>query len=403
MTFKAFAGEDIQQYFLGNDQRILSRISQESEDYILNVNEEDFIGYLADDFSIDLPTIDFESFEVSTYEKMIPAEYFPFNFNVYPGKKYPRSVYVYSMPYSGNVDLIHYIPNPRLLWTMPLEIRGNRICFEIQIFSDEPDQIKAEAQNNINKLNEQLGHLTKNVQDYNSKLKANAGGIFKAIKQKILNKNKTLAALGGVKTNSTKSYTVPIPHIIKKITVNKPAIRSGVQEYSIDQSTYDEILHAINIMGKSFERYPSTYLNKDEEALRDQILVHLEPRIKDSSITGETFNKSGKTDILIRYQDSNIFVAECKFWEGSKAYLEGITQLLGYLTWRDSKTALILFVRNKEFSSVLKSIEETTPKHDCYIKLNNKESESWFNYTFHLIGDNNREIKLAVLAFHLPS
>jgi hypothetical protein len=56
--------------------------------------------------------------------------------------------------------------------------------------------------------------------------------------------------------------------------------------------------------------------------------------------TGETFNFQGKTDILIRAQGKNIFIAECKFWKGEKVFLETIDQLLSYLSWRDSKAAI---------------------------------------------------------------
>lgn len=31
-----------------------------------------------------------------------------------------------------------------------------------------------------------------------------------------------------------------------------------------------------------------------------------------ASTTGETFNKAGKTDFLISYENTNVFVAECK-------------------------------------------------------------------------------------------
>lgn len=64
------------------------------------------------------------------------------------------------------------------------------------------------------------------------------------------------------------------------------------------------------------------------------------------SATGETFNKKGKTDILLRHAGNNAFVGECKFWKGEKSFLSTIDQLLGYLTWRDSKTAVIMFVKN---------------------------------------------------------
>lgn len=59
--------------------------------------------------------------------------------------------------------------------------------------------------------------------------------------------------------------------------------------------------------------------------------------------TGETFNRAGKTDILLREGDRNVFIAECKFWKGPKAFGEAIDQRLGYTMWRDSKTAILVF------------------------------------------------------------
>ena len=48
--------------------------------------------------------------------------------------------------------------------------------------------------------------------------------------------------------------------------------------------------------------------------------------------TGETFNAEGKTDILIRTDGRNVFIAKCKFWKGQKALHVAIDQMLGYLT-----------------------------------------------------------------------
>jgi hypothetical protein len=43
---------------------------------------------------------------------------------------------------------------------------------------------------------------------------------------------------------------------------------------------------------------------------------------------GETFNFEGKTDILIRVEALNVFIAECKLWKGEKQFLATIDQLL---------------------------------------------------------------------------
>ena len=200
-----------------------------------------------------------------------------------------------------------------------------------------------------------------------------------------------------------QTYAIPTPQIRKNIAVKPEVAATGYKpEPTLDQSIYHDILKTIGFAGKTFERLPSTYSGKSEENLRDHLLWYLGSHYEGSA-TGETFNKTGKTDILIRYENQNVFIAECKFWQGQQHYLAAITQLLGYLTWRDSKAAVVVFVKNEDFSSVLQTVEEVTPDHPNYLGFVDKEDESWFNYRFHIDGDPNREVKLAVLLFHIPS
>jgi len=85
---------------------------------------------------------------------------------------------------------------------------------------------------------------------------------------------------------------------------------------------------------------------------------------------------------LIKHSIHNIFVAECKIWYGKKAYLDSITQLLSYLTWKDSKTAIIIFVRNQGMGHVLNEIKKHTPSHENFKKFNRCYRDNWFEYDF---------------------
>ena len=107
---------------------------------------------------------------------------------------------------------------------------------------------------------------------------------------------------------------------------------------------------------------------------------------------GETFNFEGKTDILIRSEGKNIFIAECKFWKGPKKLTETIDQLLGYSSWRDTKVAVIVFNRNKDFTNVLASIDETTKQHSNFKRKLGKQSETSLRYLFAHRDDPNREM-----------
>lgn len=182
------------------------------------------------------------------------------------------------------------------------------------------------------------------------------------------------------------------------------AWESNTEPVSTQTAEYERILVCINLIGKMFERLPSTYADKEEEHLRDHILVTLGATMIGSA-TGETFNKRGKTDILVRGSDfgSNEFVGECKFWRGEVVYHQTIDQLLSYLSWRDNKAAIILFVPNKGFSSVLQTIRDTTPRHAQFLRLESEADDSWFNYIFTIPGDDNRIIQLAIMAYHMPS
>jgi hypothetical protein len=166
---------------------------------------------------------------------------------------------------------------------------------------------------------------------------------------------------------------------------------------------YDDILRVIYDSGKNMEKKPALYNGKDEEGLRDQFLFVLETRYDGTTATGETFNRGGKTDIILKYakDGSNLFVAECKFWHGSSELMKAISQLFDrYLTWRDSKAALIMFVKNKDFSNVLNTIRTDIKAHPYYTREAGNRGESSFSYIFSLPQDTEKTVFFEVMVFH---
>ncbi len=156
------------------------------------------------------------------------------------------------------------------------------------------------------------------------------------------------------KTDYAKVYMpvqrniVPIAHEYEK---NKT-------EYTIADKDYQDILIAIKHTGTTFERTPKSYKSMGEEDLRNVLLASLNATYKGNAY-GEAFRNKGKTDICIEQDSRAAFVAECKMWTGGKEIESAIRQLDGYLTWRDQKTALIYFVRRKDFLKVTETMEKT--------------------------------------------
>ena len=172
---------------------------------------------------------------------------------------------------------------------------------------------------------------------------------------------------------------------------------------TVPEFTYQDILEKIHTVGIGYERSPRLFRDLEEEELRDHILIGLENNFKSGTATGETFNKDGKSDILLRADDgTNIFIAECAMWGGEKYFSGKIDQLNRYLTWRDTKAAVIMFVQNQQMEPVCEQIERGVEKHDQFVEMVDQPEESWWQYRFHFEDDPYREFDLAVLAFHIP-
>jgi hypothetical protein len=256
----------------------------------------------------------------------------------------------------------------------------------------------------LRKVTEQLRNLTANVERYNGGLRNTVKDLFDRQKAELMKKAELRSALRVPIRKNTAPATFAVPVKSPKRIVPRPAASPApyVIDPTLDAAIYREILQLMHDFGKQMERLPDTYKDKDEETLCDHFLLLLQPYFGlEGSATGETFNAAGKTDILIRYQNQNIFVAEFKFWRGQKQHLETVDQLLSYLTWRDSKTAIVYFIDGKEVTQPLKAIEDTTPQHASFVALKGKRDEAWFEYELRLAHDD-KKVQVTILCFHLP-
>src|SRR6266542_2875840 len=128
----------------------------------------------------------------------------------------------------------------------------------------------------------------------------------------------------------------------RKLPIRRPgSSQQNPRQAPLPMEEYEHIIYVMTSMALVMERSPHAFEAMGEEHIRVHFLVQLNGQYEGQA-TGETFNLEGKTDILIRIKNQNIFVAECKFWKGKEQFLEAIEQLFAYLTWRDTKPAIIL-------------------------------------------------------------
>ena len=267
----------------------------------------------------------------------------------------------------------------------------------------DPSKIKSSVDCNLLTIKQYVGWSKSQIDTFNKSLPQLVKKAVDFRREKLKKQNSINAILGiPLKQKSGTPNFEPIK-INKKITkpLPTPPNQGFKPEPGITDSEYDNILKLIRHSGISFEKTPRTFYVHDEEELRDIVLSQLNA-IYEGDAKGETFNKSGKTDILISETGRSAFIAECKIWRGQKSFSEAIDQLLGYLTWRDCKTALVVFNKNnKNFTQILDSVESTISAHPHFIsKIGQTEANEWF-YEMRAEDDESRTVKMNVMFFNI--
>jgi hypothetical protein len=169
-----------------------------------------------------------------------------------------------------------------------------------------------------------------------------------------------------------------------------------VPEPELGEAIYQDVLDVVRSWATSLERTPSTAAKLHEEELRDLLLGMLNGYWRGAA-GGELFNGSGKTDILIREGDRNAFIGECKIWRGPKGIADALDQLLSYLVWRDSKAALVVFIRTADPAATVEKLHAAVEGHPSYVltkKADNPRSLVEYLFTADAEG---RRVALAVV------
>lgn len=384
-------------------EQIRKKIGSETKEYILGVDEEEYINFLIEDFKV-IPLIIYEESERIEQPKIFKEK----RTDNYRGYEYEEDVYLFNVKYtfSGSKVLFKIKPSSWTVTSYEIDVDdyNNTVSFSFKLYEQNPDKFKAEKSSAFKAAFTNVENVNAFATEWNKSVEKLVRSEFKTVKEKFLSENDFFAAIN-ISTNKNTDSIFSVP-TLKKVDIPQPKIDKNKEFASIptmSHNMYKDIVKVVYNAGKSMEKKPALYLNKDEEGLRDQFLFILETRYEGITATGETFNKKGKTDIILKYSEdnTNLFVAECKFWKGASEFHQAINQLFDrYLTWRDSKVALMFFVQNKDFSKVLETVKEEAKKHSYFKEVISYDGESTFSYVYRLQNDENKDVFLEIILFH---
>lgn len=315
------------------------------------------------------------------------------------------SVYV---PYTGDDKL--WTIRPHSLWT--ISSRGNiehvpeggsgylqLVITEVSREAAEVPRILEDMLRPIREtLREQRAHIETAQRDIRERVEA-------AVRHRrdIIGKHEQL----------TRSLSIPIRPRPSSLDVSHLPLRKKLvrplpdpknarpPEPGISPEDYEYILNVIHQAGCTFEAAPSTFAVHSEEGLRDILLAFLNTHLQGEA-TGETFRKRGKTDIRVEDESRAAFVAECKVWRGQAEVGAALDQLHGYLTWRDAKSALIVFNKdNAAFSSLQVKLPEAVREHPTFRREVPSNQIGEWRFVISAAEDPDREMRLHLFLFNL--
>lgn len=389
-------------------QAVLTAVRKYDGNALLTAPPDDLVGELSVQFEMAVPRLRNEEIHIGEHkefdvdvsghqDRYIRDRSRPF---CIPGTKTTIVV-----PFDGEGIFFSVQPQTFTLNPPRGEVVGGALHLTYVRTDQDAAALKHEYEQDLGQIRVALESLRSSVDGFNSGIPGLVRALVTNRREKLLEDAGMVASIGlPIKRREGPPMTYAVPVTRKQIAIRRhqSSVPSFRPEPTLDTDTYEQILDLIRSMVRVMELSPRAFEAMGEEDLRHQLLVPLNAQFEGQA-TGETFNFEGKTDILIRADGKNVFVAECKFWKGRKEFLKAIDQLLSYLSWRDSKAGLIMFNRNRDFSRVLAEIHEALPEHAQFKREHKLADESSVRATLRQPNDADREVLLTVMAFDVPS
>lgn len=314
------------------------------------------------------------------------------------------------LPYTGDQQLWKMRPStnrstfPRGNIMPPTATHRGCICVVIERPSDEdPEAFKRAKDETLDGIRFYIDIQQKEIVRHNDSLPDLARSAVRARRDR-LERHEGIARTLNIplRTKDGAPETKAIPIKSRPVTpLPQPPKGTFKAEPGIADETYAKILNVIRHEARTFEASPTTFANFGEEQLRDILMAHLNGHFEGGA-SGEAFRRSGKTDLRIEEESRAAFVAECKIWRGAKMLTAGVDQLLGYLTWRDCKAALIIFnTKKKSFTELLETIPSTLRSHPNFVNEAESSEHGEWHMIFRSCDDEARRIIVHTFVLNL--
>jgi hypothetical protein len=302
MRVSLFGSQSGYDSFEHNMQELRKEIWAKDFDYILNVNTSEWLDYFK---------IKYEYIPITLYLEQAVAQYKEkwTVQNVQSDRHLHTPVYNFNIevPFTGSSFLFCLKPSGCRLDFPEVEIpngdSGN-IIKTVGIQDRDQNRLERKMQAFLETLKVNAENMNNDVRLYNARIPKVFQDAYNQIREKAEREQRFFKSMN-IEINKETDRIFKVP-VVERKKIPEPTLDKGApKKYTtdvpaIDDSLYHDIIDTIYAFFKAVEKKPAIYEFFDEEGLRDYVLPTLETRYNNVTVTGETFNKGGKTDILIR-------------------------------------------------------------------------------------------------------
>lgn len=355
--------ESIESYYRHQIEEAKAQIRAMSDSALLGSDSEALVDYYTR--LIELPIIEKDEDRDITFDQLKPTLIKPDGFPVAVGRRLNLRIEYPIKGYEKVGEVLSRNSNPSRLSGNFRDYSDISINVDLEI-NPEGDQSER-IRRSIERLEEEIGWKNSNVNAGNASISGQLRTFIEKRKRGITVDHefvdRLIEKVSIPLVRKGSAAHVPINLKVKKKLEPIFPVPKKPKEPHLEIHQVEAVLELIINQGKAFETTPKVYSKFGEEELRDVILGMLNA-IFEGGATGETFVKTGKTDIHLALDEGGILSAECKIWDGAQLYHETIDQLLGYLTWRQNYGIIITFSKRKGFTKVIDKAKESTLKHE---------------------------------------
>ena len=406
-----YGGGAVKELFISRDLRadledafraVISHIDQIDPDEILSTADEVIIEGLMREASADCPQL-----EIDQVHQLSVVEFSDTVGQWGDGRPITRLVprWTFVVPFTGDSRIFLSRPSERHL-TRPvvLDVRDNELelCVDGRL---EHDQIRGALDSQILAIQKYLDVARVDCENHNAQLRADVPERVRQRRQEAQAMRETQAKIGFPLRHRGDPNQTPVPLTHKSVRLRHQeldAASTPMPRWVLQDSDYEEALRVLQYWRDSLERAPSIADERGEEEIRDLLLAGLNS-VFEGAAAGEVFNGAGKTDILIRQDSVNVFIGECKIWEGESSMDEALDQLFRYAVWRDTRTAVLLFIRNVDVSAVIDKALNVIKLRENFVSQTPEAPAGRYNFVMHATGDPQQKIRMAFMPFALPA